>query len=161
MKIPPRISDTEWEIMRVVWAHHPLTAAEIIARLSTGPDHWHPKTTRTLLARLVAKKALGVAPVGRAFAYTPLVKEADCMTAASESFLARVFGGSLRPMLAHLVESRKLTPGDLAELRAILDREPPAEPQSGRGAVLLRPSGAILDAKSPAQFPSPERKAAP
>ncbi len=122
MKNPPRISDTEWEIMRVVWAHHPLTAAAIIARLSKGDDRWHPKTTRTLLARLVAKKALGVASVGRAYAYTPLVREADCMAAASESFLARVFGGSLRPMLAHFVEKQNLTARELAELRALLDQ---------------------------------------
>jgi BlaI family penicillinase repressor len=121
MKKTPRISDTEWEIMRVVWAEHPLTAADIIARLSKGEEAWHPKTTRTLLARLVAKRALGYVTAGRAYAYTPLVTEADRRAAASESFLARVFGGSLQPMLAHFVEKQQLSPRELADLRALLD----------------------------------------
>ena len=62
----PRISETEWELMRVVWARSPLTAAEIIAELRTADPTWHPKTVRTLLNRLVKKKALGHRPDGRA-----------------------------------------------------------------------------------------------
>src|SRR5688572_27600704 len=58
MKRTPTISETEWEIMRVIWAHHPITAADVIARLTEVDASWHPKTARTLLARLVAKKAL-------------------------------------------------------------------------------------------------------
>lgn len=123
MKQVLRISDTEWELMRVLWAEQPLTAAEIITRLAARDPTWHPKTARTLLARLVQKKALDYEPRGRAFAYSPLVSEADCVAAASESFLARVFGGSLRPMLTHLVESEKLTPRDLDELRVLLDKK--------------------------------------
>ncbi|EIQ00788.1 putative transcriptional regulator [Opitutaceae bacterium TAV1] len=126
MKTDLRISDTEWEIMRVVWACHPATAAEIIASLAERDPTWHPKTVRTLLARLVRKKALGYRPEGRAYVYTPLVKESECVAAASETFLERVFGGSLRPMLAHLVETRQLTREDISELRALLDAKAPA-----------------------------------
>ncbi|RRJ98150.1 BlaI/MecI/CopY family transcriptional regulator [Opitutaceae bacterium TAV4] len=126
MKTDLRISDTEWEIMRVVWTRHPATAAEIIDGLTEHDATWHPKTARTLLARLVRKKALGYQTDGRAYVYTPLVKEAECVAAASETFLERVFGGSARPMLAHLVETRKLTRADLAELHALLDAKTPA-----------------------------------
>lgn len=102
MKRTPRISDTEWEIMRVVWARHPITAAEIIARLAEADSTWHPKTARTLLARLVRKQALDYEPRGRLYVYGPRVSEQECVAAASETFLERVFGGSLEPMLAHL-----------------------------------------------------------
>jgi BlaI family penicillinase repressor len=78
----------------------------------------------------VAKRALGYVTAGRAYAYTPLVTEADRRAAASESFLARVFGGSLQPMLAHFVARQNLTARELAELRADLDAKPPAQPQS-------------------------------
>ena len=117
----PKISDTEWELMRVVWAKHPITAAEIIEQLNANDPSWHPKTARTLLARLVEKKALDYEAQGRSYVYNPLVSESECVAAASESFVSRVFGGSLRPLLAHFVERQKLTGQDLEELRRLLD----------------------------------------
>lgn len=124
MKSTPKISDTEWELMRVVWAQHPLTAAEIIARLTAADPSWHPKTARTLLARLVEKKALDYEERGRAYVYAPRVTEEECIAAASGSFVERVFGGALKPALVHFIEQRKLSTQDLAELRALLDEKP-------------------------------------
>jgi BlaI family penicillinase repressor len=48
------------------------------------------------------------------------VAEKDCIAAESESFLDRIFGGSLKPMLAHFVETRKLSPKEIAELKRLL-----------------------------------------
>ena len=42
----PRISETEWEIMRIVWAKAPVTAADIIADLTKLDSTWHPVTAR-------------------------------------------------------------------------------------------------------------------
>jgi BlaI family penicillinase repressor len=117
----PRISETEWEIMRVVWARNPVTAAEIIDELSKADPTWHPVTAKTLLNRLVKKGALGYDLDGRAYVYRALVRERDCVNAASSSFLERVFDGSLSTMVAHFVENRKLTPKQVKELRKMLD----------------------------------------
>ena len=123
MKPIPKISETEWEVMQVVWAKAPLSAAEIIEALTAKDSTWHPKTATTLLNRLVKKKALGYKQEGRAYRYRPLVKEADCAVAESESFLDRVFGGSRKPMLAHLVERQKLTTAEIHELKRLLDEK--------------------------------------
>jgi len=120
-EITPKISDTEWEVMRVVWARHPITAAEVIGHLAASDPSWHPKTVRTLLARLVQKRALDYEALGRSYVYEPLVTERECVAAASESFISRVFGGSLRPLLAHFVERQKLTAKDLEELQKLLE----------------------------------------
>ena len=119
----PRISETEWEVMRAVWAGHPCTAQEVVARLQATDATWHPKTAKTLLGRLVKKRALAYRSEGRAYTYRPLVKEADCQAAASETFVERVFGGALTPMLAHFVQRRKLSATDLKELKRILDEQ--------------------------------------
>ena len=84
---------------------------------------WHPKTAKALLNRLVRKGALGFKKEGRAYLYRPLVKEKDCVDAASESFLERVFGGSLKPMLAHFVEHKKLSDVEIRELRRVLENQ--------------------------------------
>jgi BlaI family penicillinase repressor len=119
MSKTPRISETEWEIMKVCWEKSPVTAQEIIDALAAG-DEWHPKTVKTLLNRLVKKRALGFQKQGRAYLYQPLVAEKDCVAAESESFLDRVFGGSLHPMLAHFVQTRKLSPVEISELKRLL-----------------------------------------
>ena len=116
----PRISDTEWEIMRLIWRRHPVTANEVIQQLVAADASWHPKTARTLLARLVQKKALGYQSAGRTYVYSPLLQEEACLAAASDSFLERFFGGSLTPLLANFVESRKLTQRELSELKHLL-----------------------------------------
>jgi BlaI family penicillinase repressor len=123
MKPAGKISETEWEIMRVIWARNPITASEIIEALSVRDESWHPKTTRTLLARLIKKKALASEPQGRAYVYKPRVTERECIASASESFLDRVFGGSLKPMLAYFAEQKKLTKQDLEELSELLEKK--------------------------------------
>jgi BlaI family penicillinase repressor len=123
MKAVPRISETEWEVMRVVWSKAPCTAGEVIAVLIRADPSWHPKTIKTFLNRLVSKKALGFQKEGRAYLYRPLVAEAECVSAASESFLERVFGGALQPMLAHFVERRKLSADEIRELKRLLKQK--------------------------------------
>ena len=123
MKPVPKISETEWEVMQVLWAKSPRVAGEIIDALVAADSTWHPKTANTLLNRLVKKKALGFQKEGRAYLYRPLVKEAECVSAASESFLERVFGGSLKPMLAHFVEHRKLSAAEIRELKRLLEEK--------------------------------------
>jgi BlaI family penicillinase repressor len=122
MKIP-KISETEWEVMKVVWEKAPVSAAEIIQRLASRDPTWHPRTAKTLLNRLVKKGALGFKEEGRAYLYRPLVKEADCAIAESQSFLERVFGGSLQPMLAQLVAKKKLSSAEIRELKRLLEEE--------------------------------------
>src|SRR5690349_17616599 len=123
MKGAPKISETEWELMRIVWARHPITAADIVEELTRDDASWHPKTARTLLARLVKKSALEYEPLGRVYVYKPKVSERECQASASRSFLDRVFGGSLKPMLAHFAEEKKLTREDLRQLSELLERK--------------------------------------
>src|SRR5215203_3935080 len=122
MKQLPRISDAEWTVMKVLWSRSPLAASDIIAELEQT-ERWHPKTVKTLLNRLVGKGALGFSREGKAYLYHPIVSEADCAGAASDAFLSRVFGGSLKPMLAHFMEKKRLSPEELKELKRLLEEE--------------------------------------
>ena len=129
-KIVPRISETEWEVMRAIWSRHPASASEIIDRLLKTDPSWHPKTAKTLLTRLVRKGALGFVVQGRIYLYQPLVGEQECIAVESSTFLERVFGGALKPMLAHFVEAHGLTQKDLDELKHLLDRDSGKRKQS-------------------------------
>lgn len=125
MKKVPRISESEWVVMKVVWAKAPCSSSDVIADVSMADASWHPKTIKTFLNRLVNKGALDVRKDGRAYSYFPLVSEAECVDAASDSFLERVFGGSLKPMLAHFVEHKKLSSDEIQELKRLLEERKP------------------------------------
>ena len=108
--------------MRVVWETHPLTAREIADRLEPHKG-WSERTVKTLIARLVKKDALGYRQDGKRYAYSPAVSRERCVAAASDSFLERVFGGSASPLLAYFLRGKKLSPSEIAELRALLEEQ--------------------------------------
>lgn len=120
MKKMPRISETEWEIMKIVWSRGQCTANEILEALNSR-EEWHPKTARTLIGRLVKKKALSYREEGRAYLYRAGISETEAIAYYSQSFLDRVFNGALTPLLAHFVQSRRLSEKDLEKLREVLD----------------------------------------
>lgn len=121
MKKTPKISEAEWEVMKVLWNDSPATANDIVKRLS-GKTHWKRETIRTLINRLVQKKAVGFEKKGRQYHYFPLVTEAECIKAEARSFLKRLGGGLIEPMLAAFVEEENLSDEKIARLRRILKK---------------------------------------
>ena len=122
MKKTPRISEAEWEVMQVLWKTSPMTANDIVEEL-TGKTPWKRETIRTLINRLVQKKAIGFEKKGRQYDYFPLVTEAQCIKDETQSFLRRFGGRSIEPMLAAFVEEKQLSAEKIARLRQILDEK--------------------------------------
>lgn len=121
MKSMPKISESEWLVMREIWGEYPITANGVVDALSEKAT-WSPKTIKTLLTRLVKKGAVGFETGGREYHYYPLIEEAVFVKEESRSFLKRVFGGTIKPMLATLVESEDLSAEDIEELKRILEK---------------------------------------
>jgi BlaI family penicillinase repressor len=107
-------------VMQVLWTDSPLTANQIVQQLS--PDSgWNPRTIKTMLNRLVNKGALRFDTEGKRYLYRPAVSRETCVRGESRSFLRRVFGGKLAPMLAHFVEDEKLTRSEIEQLKRLLE----------------------------------------
>jgi BlaI family penicillinase repressor len=122
MKKIPSISEAEWEIMKVFWSKAPSTANEVVQSLM-GNKEWKPNTIKTLISRLVTKNALGYKEDGRSYLYFPLVTEDECRKAESRSFLNKIYGGSLTPMLLNFLQEEKLSEQDIEELKRILNEK--------------------------------------
>ena len=126
MQKAPQISDAEWEVMKSVWDHGPLTAGEVVARLE-AQTRWHARTIKTLLARLVRKGAVKAEPMEgatRAFLYRAAVTREACARVESRSFLSRVFDGDVAPALLHLLKSADLSSAEIEQLKRMLDESP-------------------------------------
>lgn len=117
----PSISDAEWEVMQVLWdaAPRPLAAGEVVDALA-GRKDWNPRTVKTLLNRLVKKRALGFEAQGKRYLYRPRVSREACVRSEGRTFLARVFGGAAGPLLAHFVNESPLTREEIAYLKRLL-----------------------------------------
>ena len=118
----PRISEAEWDVMRVVWQKNPIMAGEVVERLADGKD-WSPRTVKTLLGRLVRKGALAFSVQGKSYLYRPAVTREECVRAEGRSFIERLFDGAAAPMLAHFVKHAELTRKEIAELRKLLSEK--------------------------------------
>ena len=107
------LSDSEWKLMNRLWEQSPRTIMDLTASLKEDTG-WSKNTVITMLVRHEEG--------GRAKRYFPAVDREDAAAAETESFLSRVYGGSLGLMMSAMVESRQLTEADIAELSAILER---------------------------------------
>lgn len=115
------LSDSEWKLMNRLWEHAPMTITELTAALKSETS-WTKNTIITMLSRLEAKEAVRHEDGERAKQYFPAIAKGDAVQAETESFLSKVYGGSLRLMMSAMVESHTLTEADLAELSAILEK---------------------------------------
>lgn len=119
MKKLPQISESEFEVMKLIWKYAPISTNDITERL-TKTTAWSPKTIQTLIKRLVTKGAITYEKQGRMFVYTPLINETEYVGQQSRSFLARFYDGNIAAMLSSYIKNDKLSRDELAALRALL-----------------------------------------
>ena len=115
------LSDLQLDLMRVLWRAGDLSVAEVTEALADrGLAH---TTVATLLTRLEKRGAVAVRRDGRMLVYTACVSEAQVRRNKVSSLIAQVFRGDPRALLAHLVSEREVAPGDLEQVRALLERD--------------------------------------
>lgn len=111
-----KISDSELEIMKVIWSKHaPVTYTEIRNVLG-GEDGWDSSTIRTLTRRLVDKGAL-MQEKKDVYYYTPTVSEADFMTVRTKDFLNKVYGGNAKNLISTMLGHDFITQDELNEIQ--------------------------------------------
>lgn len=99
----PQISEAEFEVMKVIWKHAPISTNEITEKL-TQTTKWSPKTIQTL------------------------IEEKEYIGQESLSFLKRYYDGDLTAMLSAYIEDDRLSESEIDSLRSLL-----AKGSKGRG----------------------------
>lgn len=116
----PRITDSEWEVMKLIWKSSPLTSEEMISSLSDKMN-WSPQTIKTFINRLLKKGALGYEKAGRSYVYYPKVSEKECVLAESKNFIEKVYDGAAAMLFANFIEEKVLTNEEIQKLRELLE----------------------------------------
>lgn len=120
MKAVVSISDAESRVLEVLWREGPSTSERVIAALAE--ENWEVSTIKTLLARLVKKRAIRAKKKeGRRYVYSAVLSREQWVTTESEGLLSRLFGGRVAPLVRHFSQHRKLSTADIAELRRLME----------------------------------------
>jgi len=114
-----RISGAERHIMETLWAQGPQTAEEIVQAVGPAQD-WGEATVKTLINRLLKKKALKSERAGGRALYKALVTREAYVTSESQGLLDRLFGGQIAPLVAHYAQHRALSADEIARLKALI-----------------------------------------
>jgi predicted transcriptional regulator len=94
--------------------------AEDIAGLVADEQQWTEATVRTLINRLLKKKAIAAKKDGRRYRYRPVMKRVDYVQEESQGLLDRLFDGRLAPLVTHFSQRKKLSAQDIAELKRLV-----------------------------------------
>ena len=115
------ISDTELEILKVLWDLEEGTVRDVLDSLATNGREWAYTTAQTFLNRLQEKGFLQSSKVGRAFVFSPVVSRDELLGQSLEALAARVCDGAPMPLLLNLVQTSQFTRDDIEHFRRMLD----------------------------------------
>jgi len=115
----PKLSRLEMQIMEAIWNHGPLSIREI---QEAFPERDRPAytTIQTTVYRLEAKQAVRRAKkISNAHIFEALIPRGAAQGRLIDELLS-LFGGRTQPVMAHLVETGKLTLDDLQEAEKLV-----------------------------------------
>ncbi len=115
-----RISAAESQVMEVLWRDGPSTAEDVAGAIGAD-QNWTPATVKTLLNRLLTKRAVSAERIGRRYLYAPQIARSDYVHDESKGLLDRLFDGKLAPLVSHFAETKQLSPQDIAELKRLIE----------------------------------------
>jgi len=114
-----KLTEPEWIIMNALWDKHPSRARDVVERLPSSVN-WAYTTVKTMLDRLVEKKAVSKSKKGNTGLYEPRLSRRQARRTALRMVLDRAFDGAFGPMMHFLVENENLSAGQRKELIKIL-----------------------------------------
>lgn len=115
------ISDSEWQIMKVIWEVPNINLKEISERVDKCG--WSYSTIRTLVKRLVDKGVIAAdKSISNNFKYYSIVSEEECKKKEVKSFLEKVFNGSAGMLISALTKDSELSEKEKEKLRDIIDK---------------------------------------
>jgi len=119
-KAPPKPTDSELEILHVLWQHGPATVRTVNEQLSQHREVGY--TTTLKIMQLMLEKGLVTRDdEGRSHIYRAAVREQDTQGLLLDKFVAATFGGSALKLVMQALGNRKTSADELAQIRRLLN----------------------------------------
>ena len=115
------ISESEWEVMKILWKSPDSTMSFIVDSLSD--KKWIYSTIKTMVKRLVDKNiVLADKTNPKNFTYKSAIKEDECKVNEAKNFLEKVFDNSLSMFVSTFVKNSTLSDKEEKELMNIISK---------------------------------------
>jgi predicted transcriptional regulator len=117
----PAVSETELEILKVLWEHGPGTVREVNELLGARGRDWAYTTVLTLLHRLEAKGVVSSDKSGLAHVFRPAVTRKKLIRERLKNLANQFCAGTATPLVQALVEGQRFTAEEISHFRRLLD----------------------------------------
>jgi BlaI family penicillinase repressor len=114
-------TDQELEILKVIWQLGPSSVREVHQEMLKHRKIAYT-TVLTMMGILERKGHLKKTAGERAYLYRTAKPQAQVTAGMVKEFVNRVFNGSTKPLLVHLVEDRGISSEEFAELQGLLEQ---------------------------------------
>ena len=114
------ITAAEAHVMEALWRRAPLSADELVAEVGAS-QQWGEATVKTLINRLLKKKAIKSERADGKHGYRPLVDRSAYVLSESHGRLDRLFEGQLAPLISHFAQHRPLKAEEVAKLKKLIE----------------------------------------
>ena len=113
------LTPTEWHLMECLWEQAPRTGREAAEYMAVSQG-WSRSTTLTLLRRMTAKGFIECHEENGVKVFSPLIARTDAAVRETDSFLSRVYRGSVSTLLSAVTQRQSLTRQEIDELYEII-----------------------------------------
>jgi BlaI family penicillinase repressor len=118
-----RPTDSELEILQLLWKKGPSTVREINDLLSNDQDKSIGYTTTLKIMQIMYEKGLVSRDESqRTHIYTAAVREGKIQSALLDKFLQAAYKGSASKLALQLLGNHETTPDELAAIKALIDQ---------------------------------------
>jgi predicted transcriptional regulator len=121
-RTPQDVTDTELSILQALWDSQPATIRQLTETLYPGGGTSHYATVQKLLDRLEAKGCVARHREVTPHRFEAAVGRDELIGRKLEDVAEKLCGGSLTPLLTHLVRARRLSSRDRQALRQLIDK---------------------------------------
>jgi BlaI family penicillinase repressor len=116
MKYLGRLSETEMEVMEVIWGLATSVTVNQLLDIFKSKG-WKTSTLSTILKRLIEKGFLTKSMSGKVNYYDPALTLSEYKKYETQTFLSRLYNGKVKNFIAALVDDDELNQDDIAELK--------------------------------------------
>ena len=120
-RTPQDVTDAELAVLQVLWDGGPATIRRLTDVLYPAGGAAQYATVQKLLDRLEAKGYVGRRRTGSAHLFSAAVPRDELIGRRLQDVAEKLCGGSLTPLLTHLVRTRRLSARERQELRDLID----------------------------------------
>jgi len=116
----PKLTDSEWAVLDVLWAHGPLALGPVVDALKEATG-WSRNTVHTYLTRMENKGLVSIDRGQEPHLYAAAVTQEACARRARHTLLERVYQGRTGDLVAAFLKEETLSAQERDRLRKLLD----------------------------------------